>query len=143
MAVAKGSKAAVATKAMKAMSTMKAATAMKAAKPMKIAMKKPMKSILARGALMRAAVLAGRKEKTYTGHKASDLTKNRRGKIVTKVNSAAARKRYEGSKLQKWIQAVGIARKQLGIKGYVSMNSPTPEGRAFYAKARAIYTAQA
>ena len=128
--------------AMAAMKSMKAMSAMKATKPKKV-MKKAMKeSKLARGSRMRAAVLSGRKEKTYTGHKASDLIKNRRGKIVTKKNSAAARKRYEGSKLQKWIQSISIARKQLGITGYVSMNSPTPEGRAFYAKTRAIYTAQ-
>eukprot|EP00927_Polykrikos_kofoidii_P019810 TRINITY_DN1928_c0_g1_i2.p2 TRINITY_DN1928_c0_g1~~TRINITY_DN1928_c0_g1_i2.p2 ORF type:complete len:138 (-),score=30.18 TRINITY_DN1928_c0_g1_i2:295-708(-) len=128
--------------AMAAMKAMKAMSAMKVAKPKKV-MKKAMKvSKVARGSRMRAAVLGGKKEKTYTGLKASDLMKNKRGRIVSKKSSAVARKRYEGSKLQKWIQAISAARKQLGINGYVSMNSPTPEGRAYYAKAKAIYTAQ-
>eukprot|EP00927_Polykrikos_kofoidii_P035328 TRINITY_DN2990_c0_g1_i9.p1 TRINITY_DN2990_c0_g1~~TRINITY_DN2990_c0_g1_i9.p1 ORF type:complete len:150 (-),score=24.30 TRINITY_DN2990_c0_g1_i9:238-687(-) len=123
----------------------------KAMKPMKLVMKTIMKtamkamkvSSVARGSRMRASVLAGKKEKTYTGLKASDLIKNKRGKIVSKTSSAGARQRYEGSKLQKWVQAVKVARKQLALTGYVGLNSPTPEGRALYAKAKAIYTSEA
>eukprot|EP00927_Polykrikos_kofoidii_P035324 TRINITY_DN2990_c0_g1_i2.p1 TRINITY_DN2990_c0_g1~~TRINITY_DN2990_c0_g1_i2.p1 ORF type:complete len:168 (-),score=25.97 TRINITY_DN2990_c0_g1_i2:96-551(-) len=125
-------------KAMKAMKPMKLVM-----KTMKIAMKAMKVSSVARGSLMRASVFAGRKEKTYTGLKASDLIKNKRGKIVSKTSSAGARQRYEGSKLQKWGQAVKDARKQLALTGYVGLNSPTPEGRALYAKARAIYTSEA
>eukprot|EP00927_Polykrikos_kofoidii_P035323 TRINITY_DN2990_c0_g1_i12.p1 TRINITY_DN2990_c0_g1~~TRINITY_DN2990_c0_g1_i12.p1 ORF type:complete len:153 (-),score=27.50 TRINITY_DN2990_c0_g1_i12:241-699(-) len=124
---------------------------MKAMKPMKLVMKTIMKramkamkvSSVARGSRMRASVLAGKKEKTYTGLKASDLIKNKRGKIVSKTSSAGARQRYEGSKLQKWVQAVKVARKQLALTGFVAVNSSTPEGQAVYAKAKAIYTSEA
>mmetsp|Transcript_34271 Transcript_34271/g.91536 ORF Transcript_34271/g.91536 Transcript_34271/m.91536 type:complete len:127 (-) Transcript_34271:261-641(-) len=122
------------------MKTLKTATPKKAMKVGK-AMKAMKESRIARGRLMRAAVLSGRKEKTYTGLRASDLKRNKVGKIVTKRKSALAKKRYEGSKLQQWVKAVTVARKQLSLSGYVGLNSPTPEGRALYAKARANYNA--
>merc|ERR1712064_176478 len=106
---------------------------MKAKKAMKV-------SKVARGSRMRAAVLSGRKEKTYTGLKASDLMKNSVGKIVTRKKSASAKRKYEGSKIQQWTKAVSAAREQLGVSGFVGLNSGS-QGKALYVKAKAIYTA--
>merc|ERR1719245_218097 len=108
-------KKAPAMKAMKAMKVMKAMKAMKVMKAMK-AMKKAMKakkvSKIAKGKFARSLVFKGIKEKTKTGLQRQDLMKNRSGKIVSKKASAAAKKRYQGSQLQKWIKAVSTARKE-------------------------------
>merc|ERR1712216_199625 len=113
----------------RAMKSMKAArvvkkVSMKAkvmkAKPMKAmkakkAMKKPSKkvSIIAKGKRARAAVLAGKKTKTKTGLKKSDLMKNKEGKIVTKKQSALGKKNFKN--VAKWISACKQARDELGI----------------------------
>merc|ERR1719367_1932594 len=123
---------------MKAMKAMKGkpmkATAMKAMKAMKV-----MKvSKIAKGKRARAAVFSGMKEKTQSGLKKTDLIKSKRGKIVSKKSSAAAKKKYQGSKVQKWIKCCTAARKQLNIKGFVAFNKG-PEGKALYAKAKSLY----
>merc|ERR1712171_20133 len=74
----------------KAMKAMKAMAAMKAMR----AMKKKKVSKIAKGKNARAVVLRGNKEKTATGLTKADLTRNKRGKIVSKKSSAAAKKRY-------------------------------------------------
>merc|ERR1711976_458865 len=93
-------------KAMKAMKTMKAA--MKTMKAMKKAMKV---SIIARGRMAKALVLRGSRQKTSGGLKASDLMKNKQGKIVSRKASARGKK-------NPWMKAVQQARKALNITGW-------------------------
>merc|ERR1711959_515567 len=79
---------AAAMKAMKvmkkkaAMKVMKKKAAMKAMKARR-AMKK--KSVIATGRLAKVMVLRGSKAKTVGGLKASDLTKNKTGRVVSKT----------------------------------------------------------
>uniref|UniRef100_A0A7S1KVA9 Uncharacterized protein n=1 Tax=Alexandrium catenella TaxID=2925 RepID=A0A7S1KVA9_ALECA len=94
------------------------------------AMKKAMKSIVARGKLSKSQVYKGRKVKTVGGLKASDITKNKYGKYVSKKASARA-------KTNVWAKAIAAARKALGLKGFVPINKG-PEGKALYAKAKTI-----
>merc|ERR1712051_839411 len=103
---------------------------MKAMKPKKV-------SKIAKGKLARAVVFRGKKEKTSTGLTKDQLIKNSRGKIVSKKASAAAKKRY--SKIAAWNKAVQQARKVLGVKGFVAIGGKTAEGKALYAKAKAIH----
>merc|ERR1712007_98006 len=111
----------------------KAMKAMKAMKTMKKAMK---------GSKMgRASVFGGGKEKTQGGLTKAKLVKSQAGRIVSKAASAATKKRYAGSKAQKWVKACGKARKELNIKGFVPFGGKTAAGKALYAKAKAIYNA--
>merc|ERR1712087_409472 len=125
------------------MLAMKAVKAMKAA--MKTAMKKVMKakkkSKIAKGKRSKSVVFRGSKEKTSGGLTASQLMKNKRGKIVSKAASAAKKKAWEGSRLAVWVKAVQTARKELDVKGFVGINGKTALGKTLYAKAKAIYTA--
>ena len=109
--------------AMKAMKMMKKKAAMKAMK----AMKKKHVSLIARGRMAKAMVLRGSKAKTVGGLKASDLTRNKSGKIVSKKQSALGKKTA-------WIVAVKKARAALKIKGFCAIKKGTP----FYAKAKAF-----
>jgi len=116
-----------AMKAMAAMKAMKKSAAMKAMKAMKV-------SKIAKGKYKKALVFRGSKEKTSGGLKKSDLIKNANGKIVSKKQSTAAKKRF-GSTLKKWTDAVKAARKSLGLKGFVAVKKGTP----LYTKAKANY----
>merc|ERR1711976_412106 len=108
------------------------------AKAMKKAMKK---SVIAKGKLEKAMVLRGSKVKTSGGLKKDNLKKNAAGKIVSKKASDRAKKAYVGSAIQKWAKAVQQARKELNLAGMVCIGGKTAQGRALYAKAKAIYTA--
>merc|ERR1712087_690659 len=109
------------------------------AKAMKT-MKKAMKvSKIAKGKMARAVVFKGGKEKTKTGLTKAKLTKSKRGKIVTKAQSASSKKNYAGSKAQAWAKACSKARKELNIKGFVPFGGKTAAGKALLAKVRAIY----
>merc|ERR1719478_491134 len=110
---------------MKAMKAMKAMKSMKAKK----------KSVIAKGKYARSVVFAGRKVKTASGLKKSDLHKNKRGKIVSKAATAAGKKAYKY--ISGWIAACKTARKELGLKGFVACK----KGSAFYKKAKELYTA--
>merc|ERR1719460_3610982 len=112
---------------------MKAMKAMAAMKAMK-AMKKKAVSKIAKGKRARAVVFHGTKEKTKTGMTKGDLIKNSRGKIVSKKQSALAKKRYATS-VKGWIVAVQKARKALGVKGFVAIK----KGSALYKKAKELY----
>merc|ERR1712238_307088 len=120
--------------------TKKAAGAMKT---MKVAMKAKVmkKSVIAKGKMAKAMVMRGSKEKTGGGLKKESLRKNKGGKIVSKKASDHAKKRYDGSALQKWIKACQAARKELGLKGFQPMGGKTAQGRALYAKTKALYKA--
>merc|ERR1712096_65686 len=85
---------------------------------MKKAMKKKSVSKIARGRLSKVMVLRGSKAETVGGLKASDLTKNKHGRVVSKKRSAKGKK-------SGWIAAVGQARKALKLKGFcASAGSP-------------------
>merc|ERR1719402_1886376 len=113
-------------------------TAMKKA-AMKAAMKKAMKSQIAKGKRAKSSVFRGTKAKTSGGLTKDKLMKNKRGKVVSKAASAAAKKR--SSHLQAWGKAVATARKQLGLKGFIAVGGKSPEGKALHAKAKAHYKA--
>ena len=120
---------------MKSMKAMKKTTTMKSMK----AMKKKAVSKIARGKLAKVVVFKGNKEKTASGHKKSDLMINKRNKIVTKKQNAAGKKAFKH--ISGWNTAVIKARKELGIKGFCAVNGKTAQGKALYAKAKAIYAA--
>merc|ERR1712224_595070 len=107
--------------------------AKKAKKKAKKAAKKPKKkkkkvSKIAKGKFRKVLVLRGKKAKTVGGLTASDLIKNKHGKVVSKKASAKG-------KSNKWIAAVVAARKALGIKGF----SAVKKGSALYTKAKSLY----
>merc|ERR1719432_525838 len=92
-------------------------------KAMKKAMKRSMKkskpvSKIAKGKRARSLVFSGKKEKTASGLKASELVKNKSGRIVSKKKSALGKKRFASSGLKAWNVAVQKAKKALGIKGF-------------------------
>merc|ERR1712194_919424 len=135
-------------KAVGAMSTMKAAMkakilkkakAMKKVKAMKAMKKKAMKkSAIAKGTMAKAMVMRG---KDFGGLKKDSLRKNKGGKFVSKKVSDRAKKNYAGSAIQKWTKACQAARKELGLNGMVPMGGKTAQGRALYAKTKALYKA--
>merc|ERR1711870_156137 len=112
---------------------------MKAA--MKAAMKKTMKKIamkksqIAKGKRAKSSVFRGTKSKTSGGLTKDKLIKNKRGKVVSKAASAAAKKR--SSHFVAWAKAVATARKELGLKGFIAVGGKSPEGKALHAKAKA------
>merc|ERR1719218_170621 len=97
------------------------------------AMKKKAVSKIAKGPMARAVVLRGTKEKTAGGMSAKDLMMNKRGKIVSKKASAAAKKMY--SRISGWTKAVQKARAALKIKGFLAVKKGTP----LYKKAKELY----
>ena len=110
------------------------------AKTMKArAMKKKAVSKIARGKLAKVVVFKGGKEKTASGQSRSDLMKNKRNKIVSKRQNAHGKKAYKN--ISSWTSSLIQARKELGIKGFCAVNGKTSQGKALYAKAKAIYAA--
>merc|ERR1712232_5172 len=67
-------------------------------------------SKVAKGKRAKASVFSGRKEKTSSGLKKTDLVKSKSGKIVSKKMSLVAKKRH-ASTIGKWTAAVTKARK--------------------------------
>merc|ERR1712178_173144 len=92
------------------------------------AMKKKKVSKVAKGRFARVMVFRGSKEKTVGGITASALTKNKRGRVVSKKQSAKGKKSL-------WIAAVTKARKALGLKGFVAIK----KGSDLYKKAKELY----
>merc|ERR1719265_1472463 len=78
-------------------------------------MKKKAISKTAKGRLAKALVLRGSKEKTTGGLKKDDLIKNKRGKVVSKRQSALGKRRF--SNIEAWVDAHMSARKALQVKG--------------------------
>merc|ERR1739845_220629 len=99
--------------------------------------KKKGMSVIAKGALAKSQVLKGKKVKTSGGLTKDSLMKNKRGKVVSKKKHAVGKKIYAAVK--KWTECVITARKALGMKGFVAINGKKPEGKALYAKAKALY----
>merc|ERR1712008_132865 len=111
---------------------------MKVAKAAMKAMKVKKVSIVARGKRAKLAVFNGKKAKTVGGLTKETLIKSKSGNIVSKAASARGKKRWAQSALKKWIEAVAQASKQLGITGFCAVNGKTAQGKALYAKAKAI-----
>merc|ERR1712032_1281795 len=106
---------------------------------MKKSMKK--KSTIARGKGAKARVFSGKKAKTTGGLTKEKLMMNKRGRVVSKARSAFARKQFASSPLKQWGQAVKQARKALGLEGFTAIGGKSAQGRALYAKAKAISSA--
>ncbi|CAJ1365183.1 unnamed protein product [Effrenium voratum] len=102
-------------------------------------MKKKAVSKIAKGRNAKAVVFKGSKEKTATQLTKTDLMKNKRGRVVTKKQNAAGKKAFKN--ISAWTEAVTKARKELGIKGFCAVNGKTSQGKALYAKAKAIFAA--
>merc|ERR1711948_177016 len=97
------------------------------------------KSIIARGKMAKAVVFRGSKEKTTSGLTKSMLHKNKRGKIVSKKQTAAGLKAFHH--IASWVKAVSTAKKSLNITGFVAINGKSSFGKALYAKAKSLYSA--
>mmetsp|Transcript_45146 Transcript_45146/g.86866 ORF Transcript_45146/g.86866 Transcript_45146/m.86866 type:complete len:112 (-) Transcript_45146:170-505(-) len=97
-------------------------------------MKKKSASKIAKGKLAKAMVLRGHKAKTTGGLMASDLIKNKQGKVVSKKASAASKKRH-AKVLGPWNKAVKMARKTLKITGFAAIKKGSP----LYTKAKELY----
>merc|ERR1719198_2065797 len=98
------------------------------------AMKKKTVSKIASGRRAKVVVFHGNKEKTLSGLTASDLIKNKAGRIVSKKKSALAKK---NGFLKPWNTAVKKARATLKLTGFVAIKKGTP----LYEKAREFYNA--
>merc|ERR1712126_765788 len=116
--------------------SMKAMKAMGSGMKRKAAMKK---SKIAKGKRAKSSVFRGTKEKTVSGLKKSDLTRNKLGKVVSKKQSAQRKKNYQRNGLAKWTKAVVAARKSMGIKGWPNVGGTSAKGQALLKKARSIY----
>ena len=112
-----------------ALKTVRATSAVKVTKVLKA----KRVSKIAKGARARASVLAGGKEKTFTGLKKPDLLKDKTGLVVTRKPRAAGVKAFTNSK--SWTVAVQEARVDLGVKGVV----PVKKGASLLKAAKAIY----
>merc|ERR1712080_65085 len=110
--------------------------AMKAKKTMKKAKRV---SKVAKGKRAKSSVFRGTKAKTSGGLSKSDLVKSKSGKVVSKKASEAAKKNYKKRGLDKWIKAVQIAGKSLGVKGFCAVGGKSPKGQALLKKARSLY----
>jgi hypothetical protein len=87
-----------------------------------------MKSKIAKGKLAKASVFRGTKEKTSGGLTKTNLTKNKRGKIVSKKSHSAGQKAYKN--ISAWTKACQQARKKLGIKGFCPVGGKSAQGKA-------------
>merc|ERR1719436_793053 len=111
---------------MKPMKTNKANKANKAKRVSKIA----------KGKFAKSLVLKGRFEKTQSGVKMDGLMKNKRGKVVSKRQSAAGKRRFKN--IEQWVKCVMEARRSLQISGFCAVNGKTLQGKALYLKCKAM-----
>merc|ERR1712217_969421 len=104
---------------------------MGSAKSMK-AMKKKGVTKVARGRFARALVLRGKYVKTRGGLTQAMLTRNKRGKIVSKRASAQGMRAFK--RVEGWVEAVMSARGALRTQGFVAINGKTLQGKALYVR---------
>merc|ERR1712192_99032 len=97
---------------------------------------KKRKSKVAHGKLAKAMVFRSSKAKTGGGLAKDGITRNKRGKYVSKKASANGKKNY--SRIAAWTKAVKKARAELNIRGFVAVNGKTAQGKALYKKAKEI-----
>merc|ERR1712203_377306 len=105
------------------------------------AMKKKKVSVIAKGKLARLSVFKGTKQKTMSGLTKDKLIKSKTGRIVSKAQSAHAKKIWVKNGLKAWADAVKAARKELKCKGFVAIGGKTTAGKALYAKAKSLLKA--
>merc|ERR1739844_121241 len=98
-------------------------------------------SMIAKGKRAKWAVFRGTKTKTIGGLTKDKLMLNKRGKVVSKVRSALAKKHYATSRFKAWVQSVTTAKKQMCITGFCPVNGKSAEGKALYAKAKSLLNA--
>merc|ERR1712124_98676 len=98
--------------------------------------KKKTISKIARGRFAKALVLRGTREKTVGGLKADMLIKNKRGKVVSKRQSAAGKRRY--GNIKAWTEALMAARKALHVQGFHPVNGKSLQGKALYFKTKSF-----
>merc|ERR1712087_757875 len=104
--------------------------AMKAMRAMKVMKAKRVSKRMAKAIAFRGGNTGG-----ATTLKKADLVKSKSGKIVSKVKSMLAKKRYASS-VGKWTKAVQKARKEMGVTGFVAVKKGTP----LYRKAKEFYS---
>merc|ERR1712151_1005844 len=106
----------------------------------KKAMKKKKKktSTIGKGKLAKSLVFRGNRVKTSGGLTKASLVKSKSGKIVSKKASDRAKRNFAKSALKKWIDACKAARKELRISGFCPVGGKTAQGKALYAKVKAI-----
>ena len=80
-------------------------------------------------------VWKGTRERTAGGLTKKDLRKSKSGKIVSRKQSLAARRRFRKGGISGWLRAVTAARKSLKLKGFVACK----KGTKFYRTARRNY----
>merc|ERR1719384_3021144 len=102
------------------------------------AMKAKKVSTIARGKRRKSQVFSGRREKTAGGLTKESLMRNSLGKVVSKAQSAAAKKRYANSGFKKYHDALKKARKELGVTGFCAVNGKTAQGKALYSKVKSL-----
>merc|ERR1719163_1320959 len=91
---------------------------------------------VASGKLAKSQVFRGRKEKTKSGLTREMLMKNKRGKVVSKGQSAAGKRKFH--LIKNWVDAIMKTRASLGVRGFVAINGRTLVGKALYVKAKAL-----
>merc|ERR550514_2369325 len=101
------------------------------------AMKKKSVSKIARGKLAKVLVYRGTKVKTVGGLTSDMLIKNKRGKVVSKRQSAAGKRRY--GNIKAWTEAFMAARKVLHVQGFHAVNGKSMQGKALYFKAKSFF----
>lgn len=80
-------------------------------------------------------VWKGTRQRTAGGLTKKDLRKSKSGKIVSKKQSLAARRRFRKGGISGWLRAVTAARRSLKLTGFVACK----KGTKFYRTARRLY----
>jgi len=95
---------------------------------------------MAHGKRARAQVLAGLKHRTVGRLTKDKLRYNKKGLIVSIKASQAALKR-SGNLMHRWGQVVSVARRELGLVGFVPVGGTSKDGQALYRRAKALHEA--
>eukprot|EP00811_Abedinium_folium_P007407 NODE_16837_length_974_cov_18.623377.p2 GENE.NODE_16837_length_974_cov_18.623377~~NODE_16837_length_974_cov_18.623377.p2 ORF type:complete len:127 (+),score=24.33 NODE_16837_length_974_cov_18.623377:101-481(+) len=95
------------------------------------------KSMIARGKFAKVLVFRGIKLKTVGGVTRDGLMKNKRGKVVSKRQSAHGRRMFTKN-CADWLDAFMAAREALHVTGFIAINSTSLLGKALYVKAKAL-----
>ena len=99
-----------------------------------------MQGLYGTGRGMGSGQAGSREEKTSTGLHKTDLMKNKSGRVVTKKQHAKGKALFQQF-AKKWLEACMQARKELGLKGFCAIGGKSAQGKALYAKAKAIHAA--
>jgi hypothetical protein len=83
----------------------------------------------------RKSVLAGKKIKTKTGLTKDQLVKNKVGNICSRAKNAIGYKHFKN--IEKWVNALKTARRELGLTGFVAVK----RGTEYYNKTMSLYLA--